>query len=263
MAVSAKQWASDLLGSLGDKATGPDEQFIENWLPREGTAAVNNPMATTLGSAQSGVSVPGSTNFNSEGVQNYPTYASGLGATKSTLQEPRYSAIAAALKSGNPYTYPNQGALESEFTTWSGSGYTGVTSGTSPDYVSPGLAASSSSGKLAGSPAPSSSSNAAKKATTASIWNPLGSITTTSPAPTFGPSWLPWNWGSDAVNSVWRSVVPYVVIAAGLIVAIWGLKIAFERDGAGAPSGGGGGGGEPVMVNVEHDAEHAGELAAA
>lgn len=262
MAVTAKQWADDLLGSLKIKPTQPDEQFIENWLPREGTKAVNNPMATTLGSAQSGVSVPGSTNFNSAGVQNYPTYASGLGATASTLKESRYSAITGALASGNPYTYGNQGALESEFATWSGSGYSSVTSGTSPNYVSPGLANSSSSGKLANTPAPSSSNNPAKPARTTSFLSPLlGGLTTEQPAPTLGPSWLPWNWGSDAVNSVWRSVVPYVVIAAGLIVAIWGLKIAFERNGAGAP--GGGGGGEPVMVNVEHDAEHAGEAAAA
>jgi hypothetical protein len=252
MAVTAQKWAQDLLGALGDKNTAPNEQFIENWLPREGTKALNNPMATTLGSRASGVTVPGSTYFNPQGVQNYPTYQTGLQATKSTLEEPRYSAIAGALKSGDPYTYPNQSALESEFATWSGSGYTSVTSGTSPGYVSPGLAGSTSKGGITTSSKVTSglsktNSSGAKKPTTTGSWNPLKNLSPFKPAPTVGPSWLPWNWASDAANSAWSSALTVVFIIIALVLVAWGLKVTFER------SGGGGGGGEPVILN---EAEH-------
>jgi hypothetical protein len=247
MAVTAQQWAQDLLGALGDKPTSANEQFIENWLPREGTKAKNNPMATTLGSRASGVTVPGSTYFNSAGVQNYPTYQTGVQATKSTLEEPRYNAIAAALASGDPYTYPNQSALESEFSTWSGSGYTSVTAGTSPGYVSPGLAGSTSKGGITTSS--KTTSSGAKKPSTTGSWNPLKNLSPFKPAPTVGPSWLPWNWASDAANSAWSSALTVVFIVVALVLVAWGLKVTFERSGSG-----GGGGGQPIILNeAEHD----------
>ena len=50
------------------------------WEPQENTAACWNPLATTWG-------MPGSTNFNSVGVQNYPDQATGILATANTLNQ--------------------------------------------------------------------------------------------------------------------------------------------------------------------------------
>jgi hypothetical protein len=98
-------------------------------------------------------------------------------------------------------------------------------------------------------PSASTSGNPAKKATTTSSWNPLKNLSPFTPAPTVGPSWLPWNWPSDAANSAWSSALSVIIIILGLVLVVWGLKITFER----SSSGGGGGGGEPVIVNAERD----------
>ena len=55
------------------------------------SGAAYNPLNTTL-------MVPGSTPFNSVGVQNYPSYGAGVSATVETLQEAPFSKIVAQMK---------------------------------------------------------------------------------------------------------------------------------------------------------------------
>lgn len=95
-----QQFSIDLLSSLGDPLTPANEQDIVAWEAAENTAAANNPLATTLGSAASGVTIPGSTSFNGSGVQNYPSYGVGVAATAATLKENPYAKIVAALQQG-------------------------------------------------------------------------------------------------------------------------------------------------------------------
>lgn len=103
-------------------------------------------------------------------------------------------------------------------------------------------------------PAASTSGNPAKKPSTTGSWNPVSSISPFTPAPTVGPSWLPWNWPSDAANSAWSSALSVIIIIIGLVLVAYGLKITFER----SSGGGGGGGGEPVILNeAEHDVPEA------
>lgn len=110
-----------VLGDLGAPATQADVTSLASWFPHEfpswPPSASWNPMASTM-------QMPGSTVFNSVGVQNYTTPSEGAQATAATLADGWYPQILAALKSGaglcgNP-------SLSGEFLTWSGSGYSGV-----------------------------------------------------------------------------------------------------------------------------------------
>jgi hypothetical protein len=106
-----------VLADLGAPATTADITSLADWFPHEGTAAANNPMATTM-------DAPGATTFNYDGVKNYPTAAEGAEATARTLDDGRYPGIAAALKSGRGLC--GDTSLAGEFLTWSGNGYSGV-----------------------------------------------------------------------------------------------------------------------------------------
>jgi hypothetical protein len=106
-----------VLADMGAPATRADIASLAAWFPHEGTAAANNPMASTMRE-------PGSTTFNYDGVQNYATATQGAAATAATLLDGRYPLIVAALRSGaglcgNP-------SLAGEFLVWSGNGYPGV-----------------------------------------------------------------------------------------------------------------------------------------
>lgn len=78
--------------------------------------AKNNPLNTTQ-------SMPGTTNYNSVGVKNYPTETEGVTATARTLMNGNYPAIVSALRSGRGVC---GSGFASEFSTWSGGGYTSV-----------------------------------------------------------------------------------------------------------------------------------------
>ena len=106
-----------VLADLGVPATQPDVTSLASWFPHEGTAAANNPMATTLPE-------PGSTVFNYDGVQNYVSASQGAEATAATLANGRYPLIVAALRSGNGLC--GNPSLAGEFLTWSGGGYSEV-----------------------------------------------------------------------------------------------------------------------------------------
>jgi hypothetical protein len=81
MKITRLQWGNQLMDTLGLAHRKATERALVAWLAAEGTQAKWNPLATTLRR-------PGSTNFNSVGVQNYLTLCQGLEATTLTLDEP-------------------------------------------------------------------------------------------------------------------------------------------------------------------------------
>jgi hypothetical protein len=110
-----------VLAGLGAPATGADVSSLAAWFPHEfpswPPAAAYNPMASEMPE-------PGSTAFNSAGVQNYVSATQGAQATAATLADGRYPRIVAALKSGRGLC--GDSSLAAEFLTWSGGGYSGV-----------------------------------------------------------------------------------------------------------------------------------------
>ncbi len=105
------------LGHLGIAVTQDCLDFHTSWHHREGGSAKWNSLNTTW-------KMPGSTAYNSVGVQNYPDITTGAIALANTLRLPYYKSIIAGLQTGNPWTLlPTMG---SAFGTWSGGGYTTI-----------------------------------------------------------------------------------------------------------------------------------------
>lgn len=259
-------------------------QIAQEWeaagAPANVAQAFGGPLTTAEGGGNTGVlyntaypSLPGYTPVL---AGNQPEYSVGLYGENiyGDLGQPAPAqayAIGQALAQNPQYQTDVAAQMFSQrgFQPWEGDSYVKAAGGptaalsdlgySSPPPIKGGTAFTASvpkAGKTP-SPSPSSSANPAKRATTTSFFsNPLGSIDEASAAPTLGPTWLPWNWASDAVNSAWHSVVVVLAVLVGLVLVAWGLKITFER----SSSGGSGGGGEPVIVN---DAEHGAEEAAA
>jgi hypothetical protein len=102
--TATSPWIVDVLHGIGAPVTPNNVSALNKWANSEGTAATNNPLATTLGSRASGVVVPGSTNLagNSSNVQNYPTEPIGSGAIAQTLKQPNYAGIRLSLISNAP-----------------------------------------------------------------------------------------------------------------------------------------------------------------
>ena len=152
MAVSAEQFANDVLRAANLPVTPQNVQFIAHWLPLENTQALHNPMATTWPIPQ-GPGQPGSWPLagNSAGVQNYATYEQGVQKTAETLNTKKsegteyYPTILAGLRSGNPWPLHDKGLMRNELKTWSG-GYDTIPNRGNLNYVSPGLANATSSG---------------------------------------------------------------------------------------------------------------------
>ena len=69
--------------------------FLRAWRQAEGGKATYNPFNTTW-------KKPGTTDYNSRGVKNYPDPATGLSATVKTLLSSSYSGIVDALRRGAP-----------------------------------------------------------------------------------------------------------------------------------------------------------------
>jgi hypothetical protein len=74
------QWAGVFLNEMGAPSCRDNLVAVVAWQLNEGTSADWNPLATTY-------YMPGSSAFNSSGVRNYSSLASGLEATRSTLTE--------------------------------------------------------------------------------------------------------------------------------------------------------------------------------
>ncbi len=87
------KFANDLLTRMGFPRSDENIRAISAWVRAEGTKAQFNPLATTR-------RAPNTTDFNSVGVKNYPSYEAGLDATVATLRNGRYANILAALAQG-------------------------------------------------------------------------------------------------------------------------------------------------------------------
>lgn len=111
---ATQQFAQAVLNDLGVPDTPQNRSFIIGWSRAEGTAAKNNPLATTLALPGS-VPLPG----NSAGVQQYPTIAEGAQATAATIGNGRYPNIVAALRTGGAvaHSFGNTGVY-SDLNTW-------------------------------------------------------------------------------------------------------------------------------------------------
>lgn len=122
--------------------------LVRAWMRAEGTSnpsspnfvvKINNPLDSSL-------KEPGSTNYNSAGVQNYPTISSGIKANASTLSEPQYRILKQAIVKGSVKEFFSKQGV-GEMKTYGGfasnasalkyakgvaSDYTAITGGTSP-----------------------------------------------------------------------------------------------------------------------------------
>lgn len=82
--------------------------FLRAWRQAEGGKATYNPFNTTW-------KKPGTTNYNSHGVKNYPDPATGLSATVKTLLAGSYTGIVDALRRGAP---PSKAAAALRASPW-------------------------------------------------------------------------------------------------------------------------------------------------
>ena len=90
---SQSSWARAELRTIGDPRTPANVASLVAWQNREGGGGANNPLNTTE-------PAPGSTVFNSVGVQSYPTSGEGVAATAVTLRNGNYGDVLSALASG-------------------------------------------------------------------------------------------------------------------------------------------------------------------
>lgn len=97
-----------LLAKIHAPATPPNLAVLSAIGAQEHGSVDTNPQTLTGGTNQGGrynlidttLQAPGSTTYNSAGVQNYATAQSGIAANASTLLEPQFNALTAALQSG-------------------------------------------------------------------------------------------------------------------------------------------------------------------
>jgi len=78
MSYTRGQFARALLPRLGAQVTTHNTRALMAWMQAEGDAGRFNPLNTTK-------KMPGSTNFNGVGVQNYASFEDGVQATADTL----------------------------------------------------------------------------------------------------------------------------------------------------------------------------------
>ena len=74
-----EQWATALLQAVDAPVCGNNLVTLVTWQTAENTTAAWNPLATTQ-------PAPGTTDYNSVGVKNYPSSAAGIAATVATLR---------------------------------------------------------------------------------------------------------------------------------------------------------------------------------
>ena len=87
-----------VMSELGSVPPTETMAFFNEWALFEGTGAKYNPLASEWKAS-------GSTNYNSAGVQNYPSISEGVSAIVANLQKwPEYAPIIAAAKAGSGFT---------------------------------------------------------------------------------------------------------------------------------------------------------------
>lgn len=145
---------SGVLQAIGAPVTAGNLAVLETWSRYEGTAASWNPLA--VGDADNGYGGQhGATPFNSAGVWNYPSEAVGIQGTATALQNGRYNAVVAALRSNAPLsTWQGSSEIQSEINTWGTHGFASLLS--RGGAVSGGTPAAGSSSSAGAGPTPSS-----------------------------------------------------------------------------------------------------------
>jgi hypothetical protein len=116
--MTPTQWATAFLAAFGAPATQANLTGVISWIRKESQwppGARNNPLNTTQPAI-------GATTFNSVGVKNYPSAATGLTATAQTITNGYYPDLVAAFRSGAGVC----GKTFKGFATWSGGGYSSV-----------------------------------------------------------------------------------------------------------------------------------------
>lgn len=122
MAQTWSGWEQAVLTAGEWPVTTANVRFLQEWnSPYEESACANNPLDTTL-------HWKGSTNCvetQTKGVwvQAYPSHAAGAAATAATIKGPLFFAIAGALRSGDPYHYPDSATVAQQISTWGTEGY--------------------------------------------------------------------------------------------------------------------------------------------
>lgn len=119
-------YMSAVLKGIGAPATAANMSTMNIWSTRdEGFRWPGGPNAgghfNPLNSTQPAANT---TNYNSDGVKNYPTEAEGIGATIATLKNGFYPGIISGLKAGKGLS--GTGPWNSELLKWSGNGYSTI-----------------------------------------------------------------------------------------------------------------------------------------
>ena len=97
MSITRAQFAYALMDALEIAPNANSVAAIVAWETGENTGALNNPLATER------VLNVGETDFNVQGVKNYPSFELGIKATVETLQNGLYGPILFALAQGAYY----------------------------------------------------------------------------------------------------------------------------------------------------------------
>jgi hypothetical protein len=87
-------WAEHLAAVLGGPPRAETRRFLHAWAQAEGGSARWNPLNSTF-------RIPGSTDYNATGVQNYPRPVWGVCATAMTLTNGNYPHIVGRIQAGN------------------------------------------------------------------------------------------------------------------------------------------------------------------
>jgi hypothetical protein len=107
-------WAQGVLVGIGAPVTAVNLDNLWAWTsgetPLSNPMRINNPLNTTQPE-------PGATNFNSAGVKQYPTVATGIAGTRDTLLNGYYPALVQALRSNVPHTQWST-AVQANITKW-------------------------------------------------------------------------------------------------------------------------------------------------
>jgi hypothetical protein len=104
-------WRYRLLRAIDGKNNRANRRLLRAWAKAEGGSARYNPLNTTE-------PWHGTTNYNSDGVKNYPTAAAGIAATAATLRNGHYQGIVSDMRQGRKAAQTIVRDNAAEFDTW-------------------------------------------------------------------------------------------------------------------------------------------------
>jgi hypothetical protein len=116
MGAVPNSFMQNVLAQIRAPATAINVRNLQTWQRFEGGTALWNPLNDTD-------EHPGSTPYNSAGVQNYPTAPVGERATAGTLQNGRYTAILVKLRASAPLSQWNDVSVLEQINTWGTHGF--------------------------------------------------------------------------------------------------------------------------------------------